>query len=257
MFTGNLFCRRLTVITCIIFPMLTYQASAQPNSHLRNRHYYEERGDIVWDVPTEEKALAFTFDDGPDEKQTLKILEVLEKNDAKATFFVVGSRVKKYPDILKKELAQGHEVGNHTYHHPSFQNIAPNKVLNEISETQDAIFAATGHRATFFRPPGGQFNEKIVNIAKENKLQLILWSWHQDTKDWASPGVQTIVNRVLKNVRNGDIILMHDCVYHEPQTAEALSILLPELKKRGYSFVTVSQLLAHRVAPKTHIKVSQ
>lgn len=242
---------------CMVFPLLTCQVSAHPATQLKDRHYYEERGDIVWDVPTEEKTIAFTFDDGPDKTQTLKILKVLEENDAKATFFVVGSRVNKYPDIVAAELAKGHEVGNHSFHHPSFQNIANNTVVTEISETQQAIMQATGHQAVLFRPPGGQYNQHIVDVAKQNKLQLILWSWHQDTMDWASPGVYKIVNRVLKNVRNGDIILMHDCVYHKPQTAEALAILLPELKKRGYSFVTVSQLMAHKVSPKSHIKVSQ
>lgn len=231
-------------------------AEASPHSRARERSYYEERGDIVWEVPMPEKFIAFTFDDGPDPQQTPKILHVLEQYQAKATFFVVGERVNRSPEIAQMELAKGHEIGNHSFHHPPFHRLAESSLMKELSQTQEAVFAATGQKPALFRPPGGYYNERIVELSKRHHLQMILWSWHQDTKDWASPGVNKIVRKVLNNARNGDIILMHDSVYNSTQTIEALKIILPELKSRGYSFVTVSELLTHKVTPDSHIKVN-
>ncbi|GGG16273.1 polysaccharide deacetylase family protein [Paenibacillus aceti] len=230
--------------------------SAEAHAVPKNRAYYESRGDIVWEVPTQDKFIALTFDDGPDAKLTPQILELLEKYDAKATFFVVGERVKRYPELVKKELAAGHEVGNHSFRHPPFDQLSHSSIKDELEQTQQVIFQTTGHKAVLFRPPGGVYNDNIIQLTKQNNLQLILWSWHQDTKDWAAPGVNKIVRKVLDNAHNGDIVLMHDFVYHSSQTPEALKIILPELKKRGFSFVTVSELLSHKASPKQHIEVN-
>ncbi|MFD3258567.1 polysaccharide deacetylase family protein [Paenibacillus lentus] len=233
----------------LVFSLTPYSSSAHPAVRFKDRAYYEERGDIVWEVPTEEKYIALTFDDGPDHRQTMQILEVLDQYNAKATFFVVGERVEKYPEIIQMELARGHEIGNHSYRHPSFRGLAKSKMHDELSKTQQAILQATGYKASIFRPPGGFYNETIINVSKQNDLKLILWSWHLDTKDWTSPGVDKIVSNVIKNARNGNIILMHDYVANSTQTVEALKRILPELKKQGYSFITVSDLLAHKVEP--------
>lgn len=230
--------------------------SAEAHAVPKNRAYYESRGDIVWEVPTQDKFIALTFDDGPDAKLTPQILELLEKYDAKATFFVVGERVKRYPELVKKELAAGHEVANHSFRHPSFDQLSHSSIKDELEQTQQVIFQTTGHKAVLFRPPGGVYNDNIIQLTKQNNLQLILWSWHQDTKDWAAPGVNKIVRKVLDNAHNGDIVLMHDFVYHSSQTPEALKIILPELKKRGFSFVTVSELFSHKASPKQHIEVN-
>lgn len=122
--------------------------------------------------------------------------------------------------------------------------------------TQQAVLETTGSKPVLFRPPGGYYNEAIVELTKDNDLKMILWSWHQDTKDWATPGVYKIVRKVLNNARNGDIILMHDYVHNSTQTIEALKVILPELQSRGYRFVTVSELLTHKVTPDHHIKVN-
>ncbi|WP_438349363.1 polysaccharide deacetylase family protein [Paenibacillus sp. FA6] len=231
---------------------------AEPHSTLgKGREYYEKRGDIIWEVPSQNKVIALTFDDGPDYTRTPEILNLLKQYQAKATFFVVGNRVEKFPHIVKQEFLEGHEIGNHSYDHASFQNISRTKLLTELNLTQEAIYNATGHKPILFRPPGGSYNETAVNICKENDLLMILWSWDQDTKDWASPGVDKIVNKVLNNVDNGDIILMHDFVHNSTQTVDALKIILPELIKRGYSFVTVSELLSNKDLPGRHIEVSE
>nr|WP_044879946.1 polysaccharide deacetylase family protein [Paenibacillus sp. IHBB 10380] len=232
---------------------------AEPNSTFsKGREYYEKRGDIVWEVPTANKKLiALTFDDGPDPIRTPKILELLKQYEAKATFFVVGNRAEKLPDIVKRAQQEGHEIGNHSYSHPTFRQASIQGLRSELDRTQEIIYKATGHKPTLYRPPGGSYNELAVNICKENELLMILWSWDQDTKDWTSPGVGKIVNKVLKNVHNGDIILMHDYVYKSSQTVEALAKILPELKRRGYSFVTVSELLKNKDSNSDkHMKVT-
>ena len=240
-------------------PYVTAQATSHVSpAHTKGRSYYEERGDIVWEVPTHHrKVIALTFDDGPDEGKTPAILDLLKQYDARATFFVVGSRAEKFPDIVKRELEEGHDVGNHTFHHPSFHRISPKKALSEIEQAQDSIVQATGIEAHLFRPPGGSYTDSLVKIYKEKGLKMILWSWHQDTLDWRKPGVQRIVKKVLRNARNGDIVLMHDYVYKSTQTVEALKIILPELKKRGFTFITVSELLAARKTPEGLIEVNK
>lgn len=245
----------LAVLLTTTLLSISATASSIP-SWAKARSYYEERGDIVWEVPTSEKYIAFTFDDGPDPSKTPEILNVLEQYQAKATFFVVGERVERFPEVVRMELAKGHEVGNHSYQHPAFNRLALSSISKQLDLTQEAVFKATGIRPVLFRPPGGYYNEGIVELSKSSSLQMILWSWHQDTKDWAAPGVSAIVRKVLGNARNGDIILMHDYVYNSTQTVEALKEILPELKKRGYSFVTVSELLTHKVTPDHHIKVN-
>lgn len=246
------------ITLCLSFTLLiqSVPTDAAPAANLRGREYYEERGDIVWEVPTEEKFIALTFDDGPDAKQTLLILDLLREYQAKATFFVVGDRVERFPEIVRRELAEGHEVANHSYTHSAFQRLSSGSMEEELNRTQEEIFKATGTRPTLFRPPGGYYNDRLISLSKLHHLQMVLWSWHQDTKDWRSPGVQAIANRVLDNARSGDIVLMHDFVYRSTQTYEALRIILPELKRQGYTLVTVSELLSHKVAPKNHIKVS-
>jgi len=222
----------------------------------KGRDYYEERGEIVWEVPTQNKVIALTFDDGPDEHNTVQILDLLQRYDAKATFFVVGSRVEKHPDIVARELQEGHEIGNHSYTHPPFHNINVTKLSSELNQTQDAIYQAIGMKTVLFRPPGGSYNEAIVSTSKDLGMLTVLWSWHQDTLDWRKPGVNRIVRKVLDNARNGDIVLMHDFVPSSTQTVEALKVILPELQKRGYSFVTVSELMSYHEKSRKFIEVN-
>lgn len=230
-------------------------ANQMPSS-AKKRDYYEERGDIVWEVPTSNKVIALTFDDGPDKEHTEQILNLLKQYDARATFFVVGSRVEKHPEIVARALDEGHEIGNHSYSHPPFYNIGADALRKELTKTQDAIYQATGIRSVLFRPPGGRYNDAIVSASKEVGMLTVLWSWHQDTLDWRKPGANAIMRTVLKNARNGDIVLMHDFVPGSDQTVEALKKILPELKERGFSFVTVTELLSYHEKSHKHIEVN-
>ncbi|MCM3337949.1 polysaccharide deacetylase family protein [Paenibacillus sp. MER TA 81-3] len=219
----------------------------------KDRSYYEQRGDIVWEVPSAGKRIALTFDDGPDPKNTPKILELLKQYDAKATFFLVGWRVQKHTQLVKRTVSEGHEIGNHSYHHKYLRRGTSSAVIkDEIMRAHRVIEEVTGIAPRLYRPPGGYYNENLVKVAHANDYRIVLWSWHQDTKDWSSPGVQRIVNKVLDHARNGDIVLMHDFNDRSSQTVEALKVILPELKKRGYSFVTVSELMTHRVKAHTN-----
>jgi peptidoglycan/xylan/chitin deacetylase (PgdA/CDA1 family) len=116
----------------------------------------------------------------------------------------------------------------------------------DIQHAEKVIFSVTGQRCHFFRPPGGVINESLVNMVVEDGYTVVLWSWHQDSRDWDTPGVNKIVNSVLDHTRNGDIVLFHEYVEGKSQTIAALEKILPMLKKRGYSFVTVSELLTYR-----------
>ncbi|GAC42846.1 polysaccharide deacetylase family protein [Paenibacillus popilliae] len=214
----------------------------------KDRAYFEERGDIVWEVPSAGKRIALTFDDGPNPKNTPAILELLKQYDARATFFLVGWRVKDNPELVKRTLREGHEVGNHSYYHKYFRRgIPPAEIEDDMMKAHRLIEEVTGMAPHLYRPPGGYYNQQLVDVAHANDYRIVMWSWHQDTKDWSSPGVQRIVNKVLNSARNGDIVLMHDVAGGRSQTVEALKTILPELKRRGYSMVTVSELMAHRV----------
>lgn len=195
---------------------------------------------IIREVPTIKKFVALTFDDGPSSIYTPQILDILKENKVKGTFFCIGSKIAKNPLTSKRIAKEKHEIGNHTYTHPYIGSLSSNKLREEIEKTQKEILKITGVKTKLFRPPGGRFNPRIVNLVEDTHHQFILWSWDQDTRDWSRPGVNRIVRKVLKNISNGDIVLFHDT---GSQTVKALRILVPLLKEKGYKLVTVSQLL--------------
>jgi peptidoglycan/xylan/chitin deacetylase (PgdA/CDA1 family) len=145
--------------------------------------------------------------------------------------------------VEKMIVDQGNEIANHTYTHPHTKNTNITKLEKEIEKTHQTILAKTNTVPTLFRPPEGYFNKKIVTLAKNNGYRVILWSWSQDTRDWANPGVKTIINKVLKNAKNGDIIIFHDCGGDRSQTLKALGPVIVGLKEQGFELVTVTQLL--------------
>lgn len=189
------------------------------------------------------KKVALTFDDGPHPVYTPQILDILRKHDAKATFFVIGQNAEKYPEIVKRAFNEGHEIGNHTYTHPDMNRIDRQKASEEIEKTAHTIEEITGKKSVLFRSPGGYFDDGLISTAHRFECTPVLWSWRQDTRDWAKPPVQHVVNTVLDNLRDGDIILFHDFNTKGSPTPAALEIIIPELKKRGYELVTVSSLM--------------
>lgn len=207
----------------------------------------EAAGPIEQIIEKEEKRMidpikpmiAITYDDGPS-VYTPEILDVLKENNSVATFFVLGLNVYNNDNILNRMLTEGNQIGNHTYNHKNITTISNEELYKQVQGTDDLIYMATGYTPTLMRPPYGSTNrETNKNIAKP----LIHWSI--DTRDWESKNVEMIKNSILENVKDGDIILMHD-IYDS--TVEATKIVIPELINRGYQLVTIDELVEYRGA---------
>ncbi|MGX9135070.1 polysaccharide deacetylase family protein [Rummeliibacillus sp. JY-2-4R] len=227
---------------CILFVstfFLIRSASAD-----KGRKYYEESGQILWDIKTKKKIVALTFDDGPHPKYTSEILDLLAKYNAKATFFIVGQNAEKSPEVVLRMYEEGHELANHTYTHPLRANVW--QILKELKQTNETIYSITGYSPTLFRPVEGRYTDRLVNEVVKEGYKVVMWSWHQDTLDWKDPGVYRIVNTVLTGTKPGDVILFHDGGGNRKQTVKALEKILPELQAKGYKFVTISELLKEK-----------
>ena len=186
----------------------------------------------VYDL--EKKYVALSFDDGPS-KYTQDIVNYLIETNSNATFFVIGENALKNKDIVLYIANSNLEIGNHTYTHPWLSKLNDNEIKNEIKNTQDIIYNLTGYIPVLFRPSYGDINNRLRNIID---LELIMWT--NDSKDWKYKSSKTIASNVIRNVKNFDIILMHDTY---KRTYESLKIIIPKLKDMGYEIVSVSELL--------------
>ena len=186
------------------------------------------------DISMDDKVVALTFDDGPSQ-YTDKILKLLKKYDACATFFVVGNKVNFYDDTLREMLKQGSEIGNHSYSHKLLTRLSEKEFKEDLNKTQEIIKKLTGFTPKVFRPTYGGYTNKIK---KNTDLSFVLWD--VDSRDWSVKKKDKILKNVLPNVKSGSIVLMHD--NHE-YSLKALEPMIKELKAKGYKFVTVSELL--------------
>ncbi|WP_313894516.1 polysaccharide deacetylase family protein [Psychrobacillus sp.] len=232
----HLFLFILLFVGLVFILSTTYTVLAE-----KDRRYYENTGEVVWEIDTKEKVVALTFDDGPHPKHTGEILDLLAKYNAKATFFVVGENIEKAPDILLRQYNEGHDIANHTYTHPIKTTIP--KLEAELKKTNDLIYSITGHYPELFRPVEGQYTDEMIESVVKQGYKVVMWSWHLDTEDWKDPGVHRIVKTVLKGTEPGNVILFHDGGSNRSQTVKALEKILPELQKQGYKFVTITELL--------------
>ena len=188
-------------------------------------------------VTSTNKEIAITFDDGPHPTFTFKVLDELRARNIKATFFVLGNRVKQYPWIVQQIANEGHEIGNHTYSHRLLTAMPSEVIEREITETQNLIKQATGHEPSLFRPPFGAFRPSAKEIFQKHNLSVILWS--VDPRDWKVHDEDRIYRSVTNHVRSGSIVLCHDI---HLATLHALPRILDTLLAEGYQFTTVSQL---------------
>ncbi|AVH62549.1 MULTISPECIES: polysaccharide deacetylase family protein [unclassified Nostoc] len=201
------------------------------------------QGKTVYKVPlsSNEKVIALSIDDGPWPKTTLEMLDILKQNDVKVTFFWVGQALQANPDLAKQVVAEGHAIGNHTWHH-WYRRMDEATAKSEIDRTSDLIYKTTGVKTALFRPPGGFLNNGLAAYAKSQKDAVIMWSLTSaDTDPHAKP--QAFVNNVLKGAKPGSIVLMHDGGGDRHRTVEALPQIISGLKKQGYRFVTIPELL--------------
>ena len=196
----------------------------------------------VYRHDTDRKLVALTFDDGPHYKYTAEILDILDEYGARATFFTVGELAERYPELILRELSEGHEVGNHTWSHPKMKKLTPAALKTELLKTEELLNEIADYRPKLFRPPEGSFSDLSEKVAEDNDYEMILWT--VDTRDWAHTPVDDIVKNVLTNTHPGSIILCHDFIGRDSPTPDALRKFIPALIDEGYEFVTVSELLA-------------
>lgn len=184
--------------------------------------------------------IALTFDDGPAKATTPRLLDLLAKRGVKATFFVQGINAHEFPDLIKREVAEGHEIGNHSWDHPNLGKMAEAAVRSQIERTQDAVFQITGTKPKLLRPPYGSFSEHQRKWANEQfGVKIIMWE--VDPFDWKKPGPAAVTQRILSATRPGYIILAHDI---HASTVDAMAETIDGLLAKGFKFVTVSELIA-------------
>lgn len=184
-------------------------------------------------------SVALTFDDGPYPEYTQKLLNILENENVKATFFVVGRHIQKYPELMKLIASKGHEFGGHTYNHTHIKNLPKNKLLYELETTKAIIAAATGKQTYLFRPPGGQYDKKALRNVADYGYTTVLWSiLPKDCENYITQ--ENILANVLANTKTNDIILLH---MGRQRTLDALPKIICYLRLKGFKFVTISELM--------------
>lgn len=194
----------------------------------------------IYCVDTAEKKIALTFDAAWGNEDTAQILEILKKHDVRVTFFMTGGWVESYPDDVKAILAAGHDLGNHSENHKNMSQLSDAEKKGELMKVHEKVRTLTGYEMFLFRPPYGDYDNAVVNVAKENGYYTI--QWDVDSLDWKDYGVDSIIKTVTqhKHLGNGSIILCHNGAKY---TAKALDMLIATLKNEGYTFVPVSELI--------------
>lgn len=194
----------------------------------------------IYCVQTEEPKIALTFDAAWGNDDTKKIMEILKKHDVKVTFFMTGGWVESYPDDVKMILAEGHDLGNHSQNHKNMSQISDSEKEKELMSVHDKVKELTGYDMFLFRPPYGDYDSKLIRVARKCNYYAI--QWDVDSLDWKDYGAESIIKTVTQNkhLGNGSIILCHNGAKY---TAEALDTLITTLKDAGYEFVPLSELI--------------
>lgn len=189
------------------------------------------------DLDPNKPMVALTFDDGPFGKVTDRLVKTLAAHDSRATFFVVGNRIQKYPDSFKRAYEKGNQIATHTFSHGDLSKMTKAQIRKELRQAARETEKVIGIEPTMLRPPYGTINKKM-----RTTIKLPMIYWNVDTQDWNSRDKKKILER-CKGLQDGDIVLMHE-LYSE--TASAVAVLVPRMKKRGYQFVTVEELFYYK-----------
>jgi len=192
----------------------------------------------IYCVDTKEKKIAISFDASWGDDRTDEILKILDKYNAKATFFLVGAWIDQYPDKLKIMFDKGHEIGNHSNKHPIMTTISKNKMIEEIAATDAKIMSITGQGTNLFRCPSGEYNDLVIETVEATNHFCI--QWDVDSIDWKEQGADIEFNRIVKKTKPGSILLFHNDAKYTP---ENLPRILEYLKTQGYEFVKISDLI--------------
>ncbi len=198
------------------------------------KYKFDDDGKLVSEDLNGVKMVALTFDDGPS-AYTDRILDILKKYDAKATFFLIGQRIADYPEQVKREYELGCQIGGHTYSHKYLTSMSREQLINEINATDEALNKITKENTSCIRPPGGVYDKRIIEI-----VDCPVAMWSVDTLDWKNQDAGEVIEIATTDIKNGDIILMHD-LYES--TADAVEEIVPKLLDQGFKLVTFSELI--------------
>ena len=198
-------------------------------------------------LPRHSRQLALTYDDGPNDPHTLRLLEVLAKHGVHATFFVIGRYVRQRPEIVREIVQAGHVVGNHTFTHPLLTLKSEAEVRKELDNCRSALQDAIGEPSNLFRPPFGGRRPAVLRVARERGLEPVMWN--VTGYDWNAPSAAAIERKIVKQIRGGDVILLHDGSHKDlqadrSQTVIATDRLITRYQSEGREFVTIPQMMA-------------
>lgn len=193
---------------------------------------------VISKAPVGKKKVALTFDDGPFPHYTEEYIKVLKDHNVNATFFLVGSSVKKYPEMAKLIAKEGFEIGNHSFSHKDLSEMSIKDLNTDLFLTNYEVKNITNKNPDFLRPPYGFYNDALLKVAKNNSLTVVTWS--VDPKDWEGIPSNEITQRVVRNADDGDIILLHE---GNKNTLIALPKIIKQLQEKGFEIVSVSELL--------------
>ena len=192
----------------------------------------------IYSVENDNGKIAITFDCAWGSDDIDSILKTLQKHNCKATFFVLGTWAEKNPDAIKKIVADGHEIGNHSYNHTHYTTLSKEGMLSDIKKASRAIEISCGAKPVLFRAPSGDYNNSVIEVCHDAGMEYIQWS--VDSLDWRGLNCEQMLERIIPKTKSGDILLFHNDTAH---TAESLDKILTELRKKGFSFLKVSDLI--------------
>jgi peptidoglycan/xylan/chitin deacetylase (PgdA/CDA1 family) len=197
-------------------------------------------------LPPSSRQIALTYDDGPNDPHTLRLLDVLAKHGVPATFFLIGKYVQQRPDLVRSIVQAGHTVGNHTFTHPFLTFHSNQEIARQLTQCRSALKAAIGAHSNLFRPPFGARRPAVLRIARSLGLEPVMWN--VTGYDWTAPPAATIEQKVSRKIRGGDVILLHDGGHKQfgadrSQTVIATDRLLTRYKSEGFEFVTIPQMM--------------